>query len=116
MAANLDLPAVDKGATYRHTLIWKDKLKVPINLTSTTARMQIRESVDSGAVILDLNTTSGGITLEPLLGKISLYMSNVTTSALVGYGGVYDLEVSFPLGDVVRLIEGSIEFIPEVTR
>jgi hypothetical protein len=116
MAASLDLPDIDKGATYRHTLFWKDKLKAPINLTSVTARMQVRDAVDSPLISLDLTTANGGLVLTPLLGKIEIYINSTVTTTLVGYGGVYDMELVFPTGDIVRLIEGSINFIPEVTR
>jgi len=50
------------------------------------------------------------------LGKIELYISSADTSALVGFGGVYDMEVYFSNGDVIRLIEGRVTFKPEVTR
>jgi hypothetical protein len=116
MAASLDLPDIDKGATYRHTLFWKNKSKQPIDLTGVLARMQIRDSVDSEIVRLDLRTENGGIVINALLGRIDFYISNDDTASLYGFGGVYDLELQFPTGDVVRLIEGSINFIPEVTR
>jgi hypothetical protein len=116
MAASLDLPDIDKGATYRHTLFWKDKLKVAINLTGVTARMQIRDDVDSALVRLELTTSNAGLVITPLLGRIDIYISNAVTSALPGYGGVYDMEFVFPSGDITRLVEGSINFIPEVTR
>jgi hypothetical protein len=116
MAASLDLPDVDKGATYRHTLLWADKLKVPINLTNAIARMQVRETVESSIKLLELTSSNGGLLVTPLLGKIELFISDEATTSLVGYGGVYDLEIEFPSGEVTRLIEGSIAFIPEVTR
>jgi hypothetical protein len=116
MAASLDLPDIDKGATYRHTLYWKDKLKAPINLTGVTARMQVRVTVDSEMVILDLRTELGGLVITPLLGRIDIYLSHEDTASISADSGVYDLELTFSSGDVVRLVEGSINFIPEVTR
>jgi hypothetical protein len=116
MAASLDLPDIDKGATYRHTLFWKDKLKAPINLTGVTARMQVRDNIDSSVAILDLSTSNGGITITPLLGRIDIYVSSAVTTTLPGYGGVYDMELIFPTSDIIRLIEGTVNFIPEVTR
>jgi hypothetical protein len=116
MAASLDLPDIDKGATYRHTLFWKDKLKAPIDLTGVTARMQVRDDVDSSLIRLDLTTENGGLTITGLLGRIDIYISDIETTALPGYGGVYDMEFVFPSSDITRLVEGSINFIPEVTR
>ena len=49
-AAKIELPIIEKGATYRHTLVWNDTLGMPINLTGATARMQVRSSVISPGV------------------------------------------------------------------
>jgi len=116
MAATLDLPDIEKGSTYEHTIFWKDKLKQPINLTGVSARMQIRETVESPIIVLELSTANGGLAITPLLGKIDFYISPTTTTALIGGEGVYDLELTFVGGKIVRLIEGSISFSPEVTR
>jgi len=115
-ASKLNLPIIEKGATYRHTLFWKDSANTAINLTGCTARIQVRESIDSPIVIVELSTSNNRIIITPLLGKIDLYISSADTSALVGFGGVYDMEVYFSNGDVIRLIEGRVTFKPEVTR
>jgi hypothetical protein len=115
-ATTLDLPDIEKGSTYRHTLYWTDKAKNPINLSSTTARMQVREAVDSAGFLLDLTSSNGGITIGAFEGKLALFISASATANLLGSGGVYDLEVQFSNGDVVRLIQGEVSFSPEVTR
>jgi len=115
-ASKLNLPIVEKGATYRHTLFWKDSTNTPIQLTGCESRIQVRDSIDSPDVIIELSTENGRIILFPLLGRIDLYISSTDTSALVGFGGVYDMEVYFTNGDIVRLIEGRVTFKPEVTR
>lgn len=116
MAAKLRLPTIDKGATYSHILYWKDKQKVPLNLTGVTAKLQVRSTVDSTSVLLELSTENGGITIVGLEGKITLYISATQTTSLVGFGGVYDLELYYTDGKIVRLIEGNVMFKPEVTR
>jgi hypothetical protein len=115
-ASKLNLPIVEKGATYRHTFLWKDSDNTAINLTGCTSRLQVRDSVDSLHVIVELSTANNRIIITPLLGKIDLYISSADTTALVGFGGVYDMEVYFPNGDVTRLIEGRVTFKAEVTR
>jgi len=115
-ASKLNLPAIEKGATYRHTLLWKDSLNVAINLTDCTAKLQVRETIDSSIVLLELSTANLGLVITPLLGKIELYISDEATTVLTGIGGVYDLEVYFDNGDTTRLIEGKVVFKPEVTR
>ena len=116
MAARLTLPTIEKGATYNHVLYWKDKTKTPINLTGVTAKMQVRETVESSTVLVELSTENSGIIIVPLEGKITLHLSAVQTTSLQGSGGVYDLEVYFTNGDIVRLIEGQVVFKAEVTR
>lgn len=115
-AAKLNLPSIEKGATFRHTLIWKDSTGVAIDLTGCTAKLQVREAFTANAVLLELNTTNSGLVITPSIGKIELYISSVNTSKLVGIGGIYDLEVYFGNGDTVRLIEGKCVFKLEVTR
>jgi len=115
-ASKLNLPIVEKGATYRHTLFWKDSSNVAIALTGCTAKLQVRESVDSDTVIIELSTVNNRIIIDPELGKIDLFISDEDTTILEGFGGVYDLEVYFPTGDTTRLIEGRMTFKPEVTR
>jgi len=116
MAAQLDLPDIEKGATYRHVLLWTSKSKVAINLSGVTARMHVRETVASPLVLLELTTENGRIQIAPTLGKISLYVSSDDTTALRGSGGVYDLELTMSNADIIRLVEGSVTFAPEVTR
>lgn len=115
-AGKVNLPSIEKGATYRHTLYWKDKSGVAIDLTGCSAKMQVRESVDSSVVLLELSSTNGGITITGSLGRIDLYLSDENSTLLSGLGGVYDLEIYFPSGDVTRLVEGKLAFKPEVTR
>lgn len=115
-ASKLNLPAIEKGATYTHTLFWKDSLDQPIDLTGCTAKMQVRDTVDSTVIRLELSTTNNRLTITPLLGRIDLYVSDEDTTTLIGLGGVYDLEIYYVNGVTTRLIEGKLSFKPEVTR
>lgn len=115
-ASTIALPVIEKGATYKHTLTWNDSLGAPINLTGCSAKLQIRTSVTSQTVLIELSTLNGRLILTPLLGIIQLYISATDTTSLIGTGGVYDLEVTFANGEITRLIEGTIIFKNEVTR
>lgn len=115
-AAKINLPVIEQGATYRHTLYWKDATGLPIDLTACTAKMQIRATVDSSPVICELSTVNGRLILTAAEGKIELVVPNSITKALKPITAVYDLEVTFTNGDVVRLIEGSVVVKAEVTR
>lgn len=115
-AGKLKLPPIEKGATYRHTLIWKDSANVPINLTGCTAKLQARADTSSTTVLVELSTSNSRIILTPLEGKIELYISDEDTTTIQGLGAVYDLEIYHPNGDTTRLLEGKWVFKPEVTR
>lgn len=115
-AAKLTLPVIEKGATYRNTLYWKDSLNVPIDLTGCTAKLQVRDTIDTVIPSLELSTLNGGIIITSLLGKIDLYVTSDITTLLVGTGGVYDLEIYLANGDITRLIEGKVSYKAEVTR
>ena len=135
-AAKLTLPIIEKGATYRHVLYWKDctyetavangyvgteqswndSTSNAIVLTGCTAKLQVRESAEASVVILELSTVNQGIVITPTTGKIALYVSDDISTALVGTGGVYDLEIYFPNGETTRSIEGKVVFKDEVTR
>ena len=93
---------------------------MPIDLTGCSARMQVREDVESGAVLLALSSApapgSGHIALGGAEGIVDMHIDATLTAGLRWSGGVWDLEVVMANGDVIRLAEGSISVSPEVTR
>lgn len=113
-AAKIDL-VIPKGTTYRKTFYWKDSTKTPIDLSSYTARLQAKKTYRSTSTILDLTTTNGGVIITALEGKIVLYISDTDTTAIAESDAVYDLELISGSGDVIRLMEGTVTFLPEVT-
>lgn len=111
-AAKLNLN-IEQGTSYTKRLVWRDKNKRPVPLTGYSARMQIRPTVASTEVILELSTVNGRITLGAG-GAITLTLNPSETSQLKA--GVYDLELTDGDGRVTRLIEGKVTVSPEVTR
>lgn len=120
-AGKVDL-IIEKGATFRKTFKWLNSTKQPIDISSYTARMQIRSST-YGSIISSLTTENGGITLEAD-GSVKLYISDAATSAITYQGNaVYDLELIAPAGlpedpppDVTKFLRGSVSFVEEVTK
>ena len=106
---------IKQGSTFRKPFQWIAGGS-PVDMTGWTARMQIRPEVDSEIVIAELTTENGGITIEPLEGKINLYLSDVETSTFSFEDAVYDIELVDQSGNVYRDIEGKIKLSPEVTR
>ena len=105
-----------QGATFRKRLTWSAPSGTPIDLTGCTARMQVRSDVGSPTALLSLTTENDGIVLGGALGTIELYVSDEDTAAITWDGGVWDLEIVHPGGEVTRLAQGSISVSPEVTR
>jgi tRNA threonylcarbamoyladenosine modification (KEOPS) complex Pcc1 subunit len=115
MAAKYDI-ICDQGATFNREITWLDSSANPVNLTSYTARMQVRETPDSSAVLLGLTTENNRIALGGTAGKITLTVSATDTAAVSAGEYVYDLEVISSLGTVTRLIQGCFTVDAEVTR
>ncbi|MCC6475110.1 MAG: hypothetical protein IT514_15355, partial [Burkholderiales bacterium] len=90
----------------------------PVDLTGSTARMQIRPYVESpdADILLSLTTANGGISLGGANGTISLLASAAATAALDFDTAVYDLEVIDGSGLVTRLLSGMVTLSKEVTR
>ncbi len=115
-AAKLNLPIIEKGATYRHSLFWKDSANVAINLQGCTAKMQVRITKLSETVLLELSTENGGLVIIAAAGQIDIFISDEDTATLPANGGLYDLAIYHGNGYITRLCEGTLEFSDQVTR
>ena len=105
---------IEKGATFRLNLRLSSKTTgLPLDLTGYSGRMQVRETLVAEVVALDL---SGVDFTFDATGKCRVKASAARTTALAIVGGVYDLEIESPAGDVERLFEGKVKIKPNVTR
>lgn len=110
---------IDQGATFDKTFTWltgTPKSAQPVDLTGCTARAQVREEIDSPDVLLELSTENDRIVLGGTSGEIRIVIDASTTAAIDWESGVYDLEVIFPDGTVVRRMAGGVSVSKEVTR
>ena len=108
---------IEQGATFDQPYTWKAGAPAaPVDLTGCTARAQVRPEIDSDTVLMDLTTENGRIELGGVLGTIRLYIAAADTAAIAWESGVYDLEIEFAGGRVVRRMAGSVSVSPEVTR
>lgn len=113
LAGRYDL-TIEQGATFTLDLFYQDGSGAAVDITGYSARMQLRSSVDSSTVALELTTANGRITLDGARGKVTLNIAATDTAGLTG-SGVYDLELV--TGSVVqRILEGTYTIVPEVTR
>ena len=116
MSASIYNINIEQGATFTRTITWKDSANVAINLTGYTARMQIRERVESSTALVSL-THSSGITLGGAAGTVVITITATQTDALPNMKkGVYDLELVSGGGIVTRLLQGEVVVSPQVTR
>jgi hypothetical protein len=109
---NLRLP---QGATWDIVLTWTDDEGLAIDVTDYTAAMQARTRADDTAPTIDLSSADGTLILGGAAGTINIHVSAADTALYPAGRYRYDLEVaSGP--EVTRLIEGSLEVTPEITR
>lgn len=120
---------LDQGQTFRWSFIWAtagatpEAPVIPYVVTGCTARMQVRAKYGT-EVLLELTTEDAGITLGPADGQVQLFITDEQTDALGSSEDPlkprkivkYDLEIVFPSGDVMRVIQGEITFDPNITR
>jgi hypothetical protein len=107
----------DRGSTMSRTFLWKDPAKKPIHLAGYTARMQVRPTIDSETVILELTTENNRIELGETDGSVVLYIDADTTEDLEPDKYIYDLELIAPASErVYKLCYGNFVVRSEVTR
>jgi hypothetical protein len=89
----------------------------PVPLGIYSARMQIRETVDSTEVIYSGSSApGGGIFLDNTLKTIQVTIPADITESFNFATAVYSLELYEPDGIVVPFLVGNLTLVPEVTR
>lgn len=106
----------EQGADFIRQITWQDADGNAIDLSGYSARMQVRREVDDSAVLLELTTENGYITLGGAAGTIDLNFPASGTTSLSSSAGVYDLELVSGGGVITRLLQGTFDVSREVTR
>ena len=130
MAANYEIQA-QQGETFQLHMTYKDNDNAVVNLSSYTGRMQVRRSLISGSVLLDID--SSGVTSGISGGTGSVAMNTSATGATGTTGGIlvtvdavsmalvpsgrhfYDLELVSG-ATVSRILQGRFDCSGEITR
>ncbi|RLJ02069.1 MAG: hypothetical protein DRP08_04900 [Candidatus Aenigmatarchaeota archaeon] len=118
MAAGKYNFTIEQGSTYNGTLtFYTDATQTtPIDFTGYTWRMQLRSTVSSSTVLLELTTENGRIDVTNQdVGIILLKLTAVETEALSFSSAAYDLE-SISGATVDRKLFGRVTLSKEVTR
>ena len=115
MAALVKNLSIEQGAVYRLRLL-PMHAGVPLDLTGSTARMQVRD--EAGALLDELSTANGRIALGGSAGTVDVLFPASVTAAIVAESGVYDLEITPPTGpdETWKLARGRVKYSPEITR
>lgn len=106
---------MDQGSTWNTVLTWKIS-GTPVNLTGYTARMQARSTVDATTTIFSWTSAGGQLVLGGAAGTITFNVADSVTSTYPDGTYVYDLEVESGGGETTRLLQGTFQIVPEVTR
>lgn len=126
MAAGRYSFTIEQGATLNLQINWTDSSGSAIDLSGYQARMQVRPTVESSTVYLNLSSSlaadgtginlSGSSGETPLSsGSLAIYVSAYSSSLLNFDTAVYDLEL---VKDdyVTRLLEGQVRLSKNITR
>lgn len=88
----------------------------PVSLAGYSARMQIRSSVSSEVVLLELTSADSEIVINDEEKVITINIPAVESMELDFKTAVYSLEMIGPTGNVVTLVNGTVSLVKEVTR
>ena len=106
---------VYQGDTFNTAPAWKIN-NTYVNVTGYTAKMQVRQDVNSASVIVELSTANGRIVTGGSDGKFTMTLTPAVTSALPPGNYVYDFEITSPDSVVTKLLAGGFAVIAEVTQ
>lgn len=112
----LELNAINSLGYKAYTTGGVVEYNEPVDLTGYTARMQIREKVDSTTIIKELTTENNGIVIDATNKKINIVISATDTAAFTFGSAVYSLELVSSTGVVVPFVNGVLTLVKEVTR
>lgn len=88
----------------------------PVDLAGYSARMQVRPSVSSEVVLLELTSADNEIVVNDEDKVITISISAAESMELDFKTAVYSLEMIGTAGNVVTLVNGTVSLVKEVTR
>lgn len=102
---------IDAGSTYSAIVNVRNSDGTPINLTNFTIAAQIRKSYGS------LNAYNFTCSIfDAASGKVRMILPAATSSTIKPGRYLYDIEVTSPIGEKLRVIEGIVLITPEITK
>lgn len=105
---------IERGATFVFPFRWLDSVG-PVNMEGYIGDMQIR-TYDLSTVLVNLTTENGRLLLEGVTGWIIMSLNHIITAAIPLADARYDLKLTAPGEQVIRLVYGPVSVSEEVTR
>ena len=106
---------VDHNATFTFIVEYKDDNNLPINLTGASAKMQVRDSKGGQKLAFSLTSPGGGITIDPLLGKLTIKITPTQTNKMFYPKSEYDIMITDSNANKIKLLEGYMTLSRSVT-
>jgi hypothetical protein len=106
---------VDQNTTFSFIVEYKDNNGLPIDLTGATAKMQVRDTKGGSKLAFTLTSPAGGITITPLLGKLTIKMTPTQTSKLFYPKSSYDIMITDSNTNKIKVLEGFLTLSRSVT-
>jgi hypothetical protein len=114
MTAQREDLTIEQGATFKQRFIWQDVSGTPVNLSSASAKMQIRQSPYSDVVLEELSTANDRIVMDAD-GNIDLQLDPIDNLSLTFTAAVYDILITIdPI--ITRLVYGKVHLVKPVTQ
>jgi hypothetical protein len=106
---------VDQNATFTFIVEYKDNNDIAINLTGSTAKLQVRDTKGGSKLAFTLTSPSGGITIDGVNGRITCKMTPTQTNKLFYPKSSYDLMVTDSNTNKIKIVEGFLTLNRSVT-
>ena len=108
---------IEQGATFSKVLTLKDSSGTVINLTGyASGEMDLRTNHDASTTFLTLTTSNSRMSLGGSAGTVTLTVSASDTSGLDVQDGVFDLELTDASSNIYRILEGTFQVRPQVSK
>lgn len=106
---------VDQNTTFTFTIEYKDNQDNPIDITGSSAKLQVRDTKGGSKLAFTLTSPSGGITIDGPNGKLTVKMTPTQTNKLFYPKSSYDLMLVDSNSNKIKLIEGFLTLSRSVT-
>ena len=102
---------VDQGTTFSSIITVTDQTGTPLNITGYTVKSQFRKSYQSSSAV---NFTAS--IYDAVAGQVRLQLNPSDTTDIQAGRYLYDIELTSPIGDKFRALEGLVIVTPEITK